>query len=37
VRDTDLNRSLWDERAELHGQDDCYDVAGFLARCLLAF
>jgi SAM-dependent methyltransferase len=29
--DTDLNRALWDERAELHGQDDYYDVAGFLA------
>ena len=28
--DTDLNRALWDERAELHGQDDYYDVAGFL-------
>ena len=28
--DTDLNRALWDERAVLHGQDDYYDVAGFL-------
>lgn len=31
MSDADLNRSLWDERAELHGQDDYYDVAGFLA------
>ncbi|MGZ8580607.1 MAG: class I SAM-dependent methyltransferase [Actinomycetota bacterium] len=31
MSDTDLNRSLWDERAGLHGQDDYYDVAGFLA------
>jgi SAM-dependent methyltransferase len=28
--DTDINRAHWDERAELHGQDDYYDVAGFL-------
>jgi len=28
--DTDLNRALWDERAVLHGQDDYYDVSGFL-------
>ncbi|HET6713944.1 MAG TPA: class I SAM-dependent methyltransferase [Actinomycetota bacterium] len=31
MSDTDLNRSLWDERVGLHGQDDYYDVAGFLA------
>jgi SAM-dependent methyltransferase len=28
--DADINRALWDERAVLHGQDDYYDVAGFL-------
>jgi SAM-dependent methyltransferase len=25
-----LNRALWDERARLHGQDNVYDVDGFL-------
>lgn len=28
--DADVNRALWDERAVVHGQDDYYDVAGFL-------
>ena len=28
--DTEVNRAHWDERAELHGQDDYYDEAGFL-------
>jgi SAM-dependent methyltransferase len=27
----DLNRRWWDERATLHGQDEFYDTAGFLA------
>jgi hypothetical protein len=31
VSDTELNRSLWDERALLHGQDGYYDVEGFRA------
>jgi SAM-dependent methyltransferase len=26
----ELNRALWDERALLHGQDDYYDIQGFL-------
>ncbi|WP_131787713.1 class I SAM-dependent methyltransferase [Protofrankia symbiont of Coriaria ruscifolia] len=33
----ELNRARWDELARLHGQDDYYDVAGFLAgRCMLS-
>ncbi len=26
-----LNVRNWDERAAVHGQDRCYDIAGFLA------
>ncbi|KPM56688.1 hypothetical protein ACG83_02010 [Frankia sp. R43] len=33
----ELNRARWDELARLHGQDDYYDVEGFLAgRCALS-
>lgn len=31
MSDTELNRSLWDERALLHGHDGYYDVEGFRA------
>jgi ubiquinone/menaquinone biosynthesis C-methylase UbiE len=31
----ELNRARWDELASLHGQDDYYDVAGFLAGQLM--
>ncbi|MCM3882227.1 class I SAM-dependent methyltransferase [Frankia sp. R82] len=32
---TELNRARWDELARLHGQDDYYDVEGFLAGQLM--
>ncbi|WP_250643048.1 class I SAM-dependent methyltransferase [Frankia sp. AiPa1] len=31
----ELNRARWDELASLHGQDDYYDVEGFLAGQLM--
>jgi SAM-dependent methyltransferase len=32
---SELNRARWDELASLHGQDDYYDVEGFLAGQLV--
>ncbi len=32
---TEMNRARWDELARLHGQDDYYDVSGFLAGNLV--